>query len=90
MKVIKERAAAFKPADISQAVRYGHLVLDSQPLRDQVTICLCTLQRVQFVRVFQWCFATSPISTSLRLRLSLSSEPSAFKQARACSSCTHT
>ena len=49
---IKERTS-FRPPDISQAVRYGHLVLDCQTLRDQVTICLCSLESVQFVRVFR-------------------------------------
>eukprot|EP00047_Mylnosiga_fluctuans_P022871 m.128260 g.128260 ORF g.128260 m.128260 type:complete len:508 (+) comp9410_c0_seq4:8-1531(+) len=53
MQTKSERSDDFKAPDISQAVRYGYLVLDSQPLRDQVTICLCTLQLVQFVRVFR-------------------------------------
>ena len=36
---------------MSQAVRYGRLVLDNQPLRDHATVCLCTLALVQFLRV---------------------------------------
>ena len=43
----------FKDEDLSQAVRYGQLMLENQPFRDQATVCLCTLELVQFFRVFR-------------------------------------
>ena len=53
MKTQEGRRSGFLSADISQAVRYGESILAAQPLRDNATVCLLTLEQVQFVRVFR-------------------------------------
>ena len=47
------RATSFTKDDITQVVRYGHHLLATQPLRDHATVCLFTLERVQFFQVFR-------------------------------------
>ena len=53
LKIKFGHSGHFPDEDISQAVRYGRSILENQPLRDHATVCLCTLECVQFVRVFR-------------------------------------